>query len=139
MITAYSNEAVTSISLSNDIVKGTVNLTTDRKTSFSIEGNNHSLDLGNQVFRVQQAATATFSISNIKTTAINTTGIVSSGLDTNTAKSGWTINITNVNSPLHNKMSLASVPGAQLNLAGDIKWYTASEMAVIDGVRNGRY
>nr|WP_141690962.1 pectate lyase-like adhesive domain-containing protein [Brochothrix thermosphacta] len=135
MITAYSNEAVTSISLSNDIVKGTVNLTTDRKTSFSIEGNNHSLDLGNQVFRVQQAATATFSISNIKTTAINTTGIVSSGLDTNTAKSGWTINITNVNSPLHNKMSLASVPGAQLNLAGDIKWYTASEMAVIDGVK----
>ncbi|EUJ35688.1 pectate lyase-like adhesive domain-containing protein [Brochothrix campestris] len=134
---AYADGTVTAVSLSNDITRTTGDLAAGRNTDFSIEGNGYNLDLGNQVFRVQQSATATFSISNIKTlstTAGRVTGIVSSG-DANTALSGWTINFTDVNSALDNQTRIASVSGGQLNLAGNITWYTATEMAVIDGVK----
>ncbi|MBC1937834.1 hypothetical protein HCA69_15835, partial [Listeria grandensis] len=134
---AYADSTVTSIKLTKDISYDTGALAVGRSTDFYIEGNGHKIDLGNQVFRVLQSATATFTIKNvpeIKTTASTVTGIVSSG-DANVAASGWTINFENVKAADDNKTRIASVSGAQLNLSGKIEWPTSSELAVIDGVK----
>ncbi|MBC1435076.1 hypothetical protein HB848_06955 [Listeria rocourtiae] len=134
---AYADSSITSIKLTKDIEYDAGALAVNRGTDFCIEGNGHKLDLGNQVFRVLQSATATFTIKNvseIKTTASTVTGIVSSG-DANVYASSWTINFENVTGASSNRTRLASCSGAQLNLSGDIVWPTSSELAVVDGVK----
>lgn len=137
LIAAYKDLNHKGVRLANDIAntKNTALITT-RTTSFTVDGQGHKLDLGNRYFGVTQSATATFDIRNIEelsSTASTVRGIVASG-DANTAVSGWTINFRDVISNATNKTRIASVSGAQLNLAGKIRWRTASEMAVIDGV-----
>ncbi|MGM0126383.1 hypothetical protein IGI37_003812 [Enterococcus sp. AZ194] len=134
---AYNNAAVTAVSFTKDIVI-TGNVLTERSTSFAIEGNGYKLDLGGSLFKVKLAATATMDIKNIseiKSSSSSTLqGVVHYGDALGTAVSGWEINFTNVRSHEDNVIRIASVPGAQLNLAGEIYWKTRSEMAVIDGV-----
>lgn len=136
----YNDASVTSIQFGNDIAYGTGGTTAlrNRTTSISIDGNGFNLNMGSQLFNVTQSSTATFNLSNIPVVT-STMGSTVYGLvhasDANTALSGWTINIADINSATTNVIRIASVSGAQLNLAGNIKWYTRSEMAVIDGVR----
>ncbi|KAF1299123.1 hypothetical protein BAU15_00315 [Enterococcus sp. JM4C] len=134
---AYNNQAVTAVSFTRDIVISG-NILTERSTSFSIEGNGYKLDLGGSLFKVKLASTAVMDIRNIseiKSSSVSTLqGVVHYSDVLATAVSGWEINFTNVRSHEDNVIRIASVPGAQLNLAGEIYWKTRSEMALIDGV-----
>ncbi|GEK33422.1 pectate lyase-like adhesive domain-containing protein [Kurthia sibirica] len=138
LVAAYKEPTNKGVILANDLANtGNAALITNRTTDFTIDGQGHKLNLGTRYFGVTQSATATFDIRNIEELSATTSrvrGVVASG-DANVANSGWTINFTDVKSNENNQTRIASVSGAQLNLAGNIHWKTASEMAVIDGVK----
>lgn len=141
LVAAYNNSATEKIVFTQDIdgsnaAAGALN---NRSTSIDIDGQGHSLSMGNARFLIRYSASnVTFNlknISNLSSKANRVQGIVDEGVDAAIVNSGWTINMSNITSATDMQTRIASAPGAQLNLSGNIYWYTATEMAVITGVR----
>lgn len=138
LVAAYNNSDVTEIDFANDIDGSTGNSVNNRKTSITIDGKGYKLNLGNSHrFMISWNNTATFTLKNIpeiKSNSSTVTGIVDQGVDAAIVNSGWTVNISDVSSDQNMRPRIASIPGGQLNLGGNIIWYTKSEMAVTTGV-----
>lgn len=138
LVAAYNDSDTTEIDFANDIDGTSGNSVKNRKTSITIDGKGYKLNLGNSHrFMIDWHNTATFTLKNIpeiKSNSSTVTGIVDQGVDAGVVNSGWTVNISDVSSDRNMRPRIASIPGGQLNLGGDITWYTKSEMAVTTGV-----
>lgn len=141
LVAAYNNSATEKIVFTKDIdgSSAAAGALYNRSTSIDIDGQGHALSMGNARFLIRYSASnVTFNlknISNLSSKANRVQGIVDEGVDAAIVNSGWTINMSNITSATDMQTRIASAPGAQLNLSGNIYWYTATEMAVITGVK----
>lgn len=144
---AYANSAVTTIQLANDISQPTATATDlgTRTTSITIDGQNHSLDIGLANFRLGTTATAQTitvkSFSSIRAAAASGTGyggslgIIQSGADGGGDAAGarWNINIADLTTA-STVLRLVNSPGNQINVSGTVNSTTVWESMVTGGV-----
>lgn len=133
---AWNNSSVDAVIMMNNITydSGMLN---QRSKSFSLDGNNFELNLRDEMFRVSNSDEANYDIRNISLltcTRSTVYGIVYAGFDAYTGSSKVTATFTNIRSSQNNQTRIFSGGGAQLVLAGEIYWMTASEMATTGGV-----
>ncbi|MGG5340419.1 hypothetical protein IGJ48_003172 [Enterococcus pernyi] len=139
-VSAYNNKEVTQIKVTQDIKNDNKAKIKERETSIDIDGGNHIFDMQNESLRIKAFDTGrqTFSvhdISKVISTEGTTWGFISNYRDWAMGNSGWTINVSNITSDASMRTRLVTSLGSQLNLSGNVTWYTASEMAQVSGVR----
>ncbi|WP_237756456.1 WxL domain-containing protein [Lactiplantibacillus herbarum] len=144
---AYGNSTVTTIQLANDISQPSATATDlgTRTTSVTIDGANHSLDIGLANFRIGTTATAqTITVKNfssIRAAAASGTGyggslgIVQSGADGGGDAAGarWNINIADLTTA-STVLRLVNSPGNQVTISGTVNSTTVWESMVTGGV-----
>lgn len=144
---AYNNSTVTTIQLANDISQPSATATDlgTRTTSITIDGANHSLDIGLANFRIGTTATAqTITVKNfssIRAASASGTGyggslgIVQSGADGGSDAAGarWNINIADLTTA-STVLRLVNSPGNQVTVSGTVNSTTVWESMVTGGV-----
>ncbi len=145
--TAYTNTAVTTILIGADISAPSTAATDlgTRTTALTIDGQNHSFDIGLANFRLGTTAAATnFTIKNFKllraaaTTGTGTSGslgIIQSGADGGTTASGanWEINVADLTTD-SSVQRLVSSPGNRVTVSGTVNSTTVWESMLTGGV-----
>ncbi|EGO2842894.1 hypothetical protein IBQ15_002650 [Enterococcus faecalis] len=139
-VSAYNNKEVTQIKVTQDIKNDNIAKIKERETSIDIDGGNHIFDMQNESLRIKAFDTGpqTFSVhdvSKVLSTEGTVWGFISNYRDWAMGDSGWTINVSNITSDASMRTRLVTSLGSQLNLSGNVTWYTASEMAQVSGVR----
>lgn len=139
-VSAYNNKNVANIKVTNDIRNDNRTFIKARATSIDIDGGNHVFDmqyasLGIVPFNTGPQTFSVHDVSKVISKQATVQGFISNGLDWAMGNSGWTINVANVSSDPGMRTRLVTSLGSQLNLSGNITWYTASEMAQVSGVR----
>lgn len=145
--TAYTNTAVTSILIGADISAPSTT-TTDlgtRTTALTIDGQNHSFDIGVANFRLGTTSAATnFTIKNFKslraaattgTGSAGSLGIIQSGSDGGTTAGGanWDINVADLTTD-SSVLRLVSSPGNRVTVSGTVNSTTVWESMLTSGV-----
>lgn len=144
---AYTNTAVTTIKLGANITHTSTSATElgTRTTSLTIDGQNHSLDLGIGNFTLGSTTTAqTMTVKNFSsirgaiasgTSSGGAAGIIQSGTDggANAGGARWTITVTDLITT-SDVYRLVNAPGNQVNVSGAVTATTVAENMITGGM-----
>ncbi|MGO3627822.1 MAG: WxL domain-containing protein [Lactiplantibacillus plantarum] len=144
---AYTNTAVTTIKLGASITHTSTSATElgTRTTSLTIDGQNHSLDLGIGNFTLGSTTTAqTMTVKNFSsirgaiasgTSSGGAAGIIQSGTDggANAGGARWTITVTDLITT-SDVYRLVNAPGNQVNVSGAVTATTVAENMITGGM-----
>nr|WP_225422342.1 WxL domain-containing protein [Lactiplantibacillus pentosus] len=144
---AYTNTAVTTIKLGASITHTSTSATElgTRTTSLTIDGQNHSLDLGIGNFTLGTTSTAqTMTLKNFAsirgaiasgTSSGGAAGLIQSGADAGTNAGGarWTITVADLITT-SDVYRLVNAPGNQINVSGSVTATTVAENMITGGM-----